>query len=247
MDTGEPGKTAAPEPDNPAESATAPADSTVTDDETGAAPDAVPRRRPAPGLGPEWAITGDDGGDITLWREDHRAGVVGRAPFSSRWEARRASGGPVTTLAAKDGRYPSRVKALAALAAEVEHARRRATVARQVPLAVAGPGWQLTQTLADTDEGAWQVTGPRRHPGRDRPPLLVRCEDLDRDLRRSRRPVRHAPGPSPRRGRGRPGRRLAHPGRRRPRHRHRPRPRHRGTCASPRPGPARSRPQQADG
>ena len=72
------------------------------------------RRRPAPGLGPEWAITGDDGGDITLWREDRRAGVAGRAPFSSRWEARRASGGPVTTLAARGGMYPSRTKALAA-------------------------------------------------------------------------------------------------------------------------------------
>jgi hypothetical protein len=51
-------------------------------------------------------------------------------PFSSRWQARRASGGPVTTLAAQGGTYPSRVKALAALAADFEHARRRATLAR---------------------------------------------------------------------------------------------------------------------
>lgn len=124
------------------------------------APQEVPlRRRPAPGLGPEWAITGDDGEDVTLWREDRRAGTAGRIPFSSRWQARRASGGPVTTLAARDGRYPSRARALAALAAEAEHARRRATAARQVPLATA-PGWQLTQTLADADQGAWQVTGP---------------------------------------------------------------------------------------
>jgi hypothetical protein len=29
-----------------------------------------------------------------------------------------------------------------------------------VPLATIGPGWQLAQTLADADEGAWQVIGP---------------------------------------------------------------------------------------
>jgi hypothetical protein len=162
VDIGEPGTAAVPEPETAQESVTAPASAGPGDEAVPAPPpDEVPlRRRPAPGLGPEWAITGDDGGDITLWREDRRAGTVGRAPFSSGWEARRASGGPVTTLAAKGGRYPSRAKALAALAADAEHARRRATLARQVPLAAAGPGWQLAQTLADKDEGAWQVIAP---------------------------------------------------------------------------------------
>jgi hypothetical protein len=149
VDISQPETAAAPEPESALESTPTPASA-------GPGDQAVP----APGLGPEWAITGDDGGDITLWREDRRAGTVGRAPFSSGWEARRASGGPVTTLAAKGGLYPSRAKALAALAADAEYARRRVTMARQVPLAAAGPGWQPAQTLADKDEGAWQVIAP---------------------------------------------------------------------------------------
>jgi len=67
-------------------------------------------------------------------------------------------------------------------------------------------------------QGRGRLAGDRsrRHPGRDRPPLLARREIVDRDPGRSRRQVRHAPGPAPWRGRGRAGRRLARPGRRRP-------------------------------
>ena len=47
-----------------------------------------------------------------------------------------------------------------AQAANSDRPQRRATVFGQVPLAAAGPGWYLTQTFADHDEGAWQVTAP---------------------------------------------------------------------------------------
>src|SRR5260370_26981995 len=145
------------------DSVTVQAGGVAPDDDTVPAPApnaARPRRRPAPGLGPEWAITGDDGDDVTLWRENSRAGVVGRAPFASGWTARRASGGPVTSLAAKGGKYPSRVKALTVLAADFEHAPRRATMAGHVPLTAAGPGWQPPPTPADPDEGSWRGGAP---------------------------------------------------------------------------------------
>lgn len=52
------------------------------------------------------------------------------------------------------------MKTLRAQAANSGRAQRCATVFGQAPLAAAGPGWYLTQTLADHDEGAWQVTAP---------------------------------------------------------------------------------------
>ena len=52
------------------------------------------------------------------------------------------------------------MKTLRAQAASSDRPQRRATVFGQAPLAAAGPGWYLTQTLADHDEGAWQVTAP---------------------------------------------------------------------------------------
>lgn len=99
------------------------------------------------------------------------------------------------------GRYSSRVKALAALAAEVELTRRRATVARQVPLAAAGPGWHLTPTFADTDEGAWQVTaptasepGPSAAPGSTPGPAPPPKAITRPDTARSSPFTRHGPG-----------------------------------------------------
>jgi len=71
------------------------------------------------------------------------------------------------------GRYPNRfgglegtvlgpasAKALRAQAVSSDDTQRRATVFGQVPLAGAGPGWYVTQTLTDHDEGAFQVTAP---------------------------------------------------------------------------------------
>jgi len=51
-------------------------------------------------------------------------------------------------------------KARRAQGATSGNSRCDAAVVRQVPLAAAGPGWHLTQTLADEDQGAWQVTAP---------------------------------------------------------------------------------------
>jgi hypothetical protein len=92
-------------------------------------------------------------------------------------------------------------------------------MARQVPLAAAGPGWQLAQTLADSDEGAWQVIAPggtragtvrRSHPGA-RSWTATRGDPADRHDTL----LALYPGADP----GRGGRRLAHPGSRGPRRR----------------------------
>lgn len=52
------------------------------------------------------------------------AGTAGRAPFTSGWTARRASGAPVT-FRANGGTYPSWARALAAQADGFEHGRPR--------------------------------------------------------------------------------------------------------------------------
>jgi len=120
-------------------------------------------RRPVPALGAGWAITqpSGPGGNVVLWRESVRAGTAGRDGLTRSWTARRDSGSIVTTPQARSGRYPTRIKALAALAGEFESARRRVVTASRVPLPGTGrPGWFLTQTLSDKDERSWQVTAP---------------------------------------------------------------------------------------
>jgi hypothetical protein len=124
---------------------------------------APPARRPVPALGAGWAITqpSGTGGNVVLWREGVRAGTARRDGLTRSWTARRDSGSIVTTPRARSGRYPTRIKALAALAGEFESARRRAVTASHVPLPGTGrPGWFLTQTLSDKDERFWQVTAP---------------------------------------------------------------------------------------
>lgn len=120
-------------------------------------------RRPVPELGTGWAITqpSGPGGNVVLWREGVRAGTAGRDGLTRSWTARRDSGSIVTTPQARSGRYPTRIKALAALAGEFESARRRGVTASHVPLpGTSRPGWFLTQTLSDKDERSWQVTAP---------------------------------------------------------------------------------------
>jgi hypothetical protein len=119
--------------------------------------------RPVPALGAGWAITqpSGPGGNVVLWREGVRAGTAGRDGLTRSWTARRDSGSIVTTPQARSGRYPTRIKALRALAGEFESGRRRAVTASRVPLPGTGwPGWFLTQTLSDKDERSWQVTAP---------------------------------------------------------------------------------------
>jgi hypothetical protein len=83
------------------------------------------------------------------------AGVAERAWLgSSQWSARFSAGGQV-----HGGPWPSRRKALAALADRAERRRREATPAGRVPLAAAD-GWYLEQTQADRDDGRYAVRRP---------------------------------------------------------------------------------------
>ncbi len=90
---------------------------------------AAARHRPVPEIGPEWTITqpSGPGGDVVLWRDGVRVGTAGRAGLTRGWTATRDSGGTVTGLgvAGAASRYPTRIKALSALAVDHEAARRR--------------------------------------------------------------------------------------------------------------------------
>lgn len=110
-------------------------------------------------LGPGWTTTsvGADDPDRTLWWHGSRVGHVRRT--GKGWSATRASGVAETTGAGPRGIYPSRIKALRMLAAEAEHRRRAATPHADIPLDGL-PGWQLTQTQAEHDTGAWRVIDP---------------------------------------------------------------------------------------
>jgi hypothetical protein len=116
------------------------------------------RARRDAGLEPGWTVDIPDSGseaflygpDGTLAGSAARAGLAG-----SRWEARTRNGGAVF-----GGPWPSRRKALAALAAEAERARRERTPAGKNAGIPGLPGWTLTRTLADKDAGRWRVTAP---------------------------------------------------------------------------------------
>jgi hypothetical protein len=88
---------------------------------------AAARHRPVPEIGPEWTITqpSGPGGDVVLWRDGVRVGTAGRAGLTKAWTATRDSGGTVTGLGAAAGRYPTRIRALMALAVDHEASRRR--------------------------------------------------------------------------------------------------------------------------
>lgn len=132
--------------------------------EPDAAPDEVPDR-PVPSgrlrevarLGAGWA-TDDD--DVLWWQRTTRVGSVAKAWPGSGWQARHSSGRRVTTGAGPKDRYPSRIKALAALAAEYDRARRERTSHTEMPVDGLPAGWRLTQTLAEYDDGRWRLIGP---------------------------------------------------------------------------------------
>lgn len=114
------------------------------------------RHHPVAGLGPEWTWTGDDRGNVVLWRDKTvKAGGASRDYRRGGWEGT----SPRLTRIRNAGQ-PSRVKALRAAAAEFEHHWRKVTPAGpDVPLPGAA-GWVLRQTLADRDERRWQVIAP---------------------------------------------------------------------------------------
>ncbi|MEV1005120.1 hypothetical protein [Nonomuraea sp. NPDC050202] len=107
-------------------------------------------------LGPDWAT---DDNDVLWWRRDTRAGSVSPAWPGSGWTARTAQHTPITTSPGKRGAYPSRIKALTAVAADFETRRRARTAHADVALDGA-PGWRLTQTQADHDRHRWNVVTP---------------------------------------------------------------------------------------
>ncbi|MCP2365753.1 DNA invertase Pin-like site-specific DNA recombinase [Nonomuraea thailandensis] len=107
-------------------------------------------------LGPDWATDEDD---VLWWRRGTRAGSVAPAWPGPGWTARTAQHTPIATGAGKRGAYPSRIKALAAVAADFEARRRARTVHADVALDGA-PGWRLRQTQADHDRHRWNVVTP---------------------------------------------------------------------------------------
>ena len=142
----------------------APADAAAPepDGEPDGEPGQQARRHAEPELGADWTTTYADGeSDRTLWWGDERVGHVRKAGLRPGWEATRASGGVMRTGAGPRGTYPSRIKALTALAAEHEHRRRATTTAGRVELAEhIAPGWYLAQTEVDRDQGVWRVHAP---------------------------------------------------------------------------------------
>ncbi|MFF0869924.1 recombinase family protein [Nonomuraea sp. NPDC003560] len=107
-------------------------------------------------LGPDWAT---DDNDVLWWRREMRAGSVSPAWPGTGWTARTAQHIPITTGAGKRGAYPSRIKALTAVAADFEARRRARTEHADVALDGA-PGWRLRQTQADHDRHRWNVVAP---------------------------------------------------------------------------------------
>ncbi|MEV0202043.1 recombinase family protein [Nonomuraea sp. NPDC050691] len=107
-------------------------------------------------LGPDWAT---DDNDVLWWRRETRAGSVSPAWPGTGWTARTAQHTPITTGAGNRGAYSSRIKALAAVAADCE-ARHRARTAHADVALDGAPGWRLTQTQADHDRHRWNVVTP---------------------------------------------------------------------------------------
>ena len=117
-------------------------------------PEAVARVfKPVPGLGADWSITDEYGEDSrTLWwKRTDRVGTVGHAWQAGRRAGWQTSHGP--------DRYPTRHKALTALATRYDLQRKQATPHASVPVQGLG-GWQLTQSQADHDAKRWNVLAP---------------------------------------------------------------------------------------
>ncbi|MEU8308957.1 hypothetical protein AB0C84_35885 [Actinomadura sp. NPDC048955] len=108
-------------------------------------------------LGKEWATDEDD---VLWWQGTTRVGSVVKAWPGSGGQARHSTGRRVTTGAGPKDRYRSRIKALAALAAEYDRARRERTPHAEVPIEGLPDGWRLTQTLAEHDDGRWTQHAP---------------------------------------------------------------------------------------
>lgn len=113
--------------------------------------------RPMARLGQGWAVDDDD---ALWWQRISRAGSVAKAWPGSGWEARHSTGRRVTAGAGPKGRYPSRIKALTALAAEYDRARRERTPHSELPADGLPNGWRLTQTIAEHDDGRWTLRTP---------------------------------------------------------------------------------------
>lgn len=107
-------------------------------------------------LGADWATDDDDG---LWWQQQTRVGKVFKAWPGSGWEAQTAHGTPFKT-GSKNGRYPSRIKALEMLAAHWDRRRRQTTPHSDVPADGLPDGWRLTQTLAQHDDHTYVLIAP---------------------------------------------------------------------------------------